>query len=285
MEANLSRPSGGGDIRLHAGARSRHPLYPRGHRPGSGYNAYQGRPWGILANSPGDLETSDLFQHQLSPGSDHIHANPFPQNPEQSYLRPTLFGEMFDVLLSSAPSDVLGTYPVILLVGDITFDADFTCRLFQAVRGGSKLLLHPRHVKALGDDCDRLKGTGDVEVLTEWVNPATGRPSAISNERLARLNAEYLPIAATGDPVQYQVNRASQGWVVELVNNHGVVKKPDQPAAVDPNGVARIQLRPRIPIQSARQWSKGNDIELDTAPAIPIIVGPGETVFVELIAD
>jgi len=251
----------------------------------AGYNAYKGKPWGIMANTPGDLETRDLFQHQLFPGSDHIHARPFPENPEQSYLRPTPFGEMFDVLLSSATADVLGTYPVILLVGDITFDVDFTCRLFQAVRGGSTLLLHPRHAKALGDDFDRLKGTGSVEVLAEWVNPATGRPAAISNERLARLNADYLPIAVTGDPVQYQINRTDRGWVVELLNNHGVVKKPDQPAVVDPDGLIKVQLRPRLPIRATRQWSRGDDMELTLAPTMPITIGPGESVFVELIAD
>jgi len=251
----------------------------------AGYNAYRGKPWGIMANSPGDLETKDLFQHQLFPDSDHIHAKPFPENPEQSYLRPTPFGEMFDVLLSSATADVLGTYPVILLVGDITFDLELTCRLFLAVRGGSRLLLHPRHAKALGDDFDRLKGTGAVETLAEWINSATGRPAAISNERLARLNADSLPIAVTGNPVQYQINRTSRGWVVELLNNHGIVKRPDQPAVVDPNGLATVQLRPRVPIQSARQWSRGNDVALDPAPAMPITIGPGQSVFVELTAD
>jgi len=251
----------------------------------AGYNAYKGKPWGIIENSPGDLEIRDLFEHQLFPGSDHIHANPFPENPEQSYLRPTPFGEMFDVLLSSARADVLRSYPVILLVGDITFDADFTCRLFRAVRAGSRLLLHPRHAKALGDDCDRLKGTGVVEVLAESVNATTCRPSAISNDRLARLNAEYLPVAITGDPVQYQVNRTSRGWSVELVNNQGVVKKPDQPAVVDPEGSARIRLRPRVAIESVRRWSGTDDEELEPAPTMSITLGSGETVFVELVAN
>ena len=251
----------------------------------AGYNAYKGKPWGIMANHPADLETKDLFQRQLFPGSDHIHAKPFPENPELSYLRPTPFGEMFDVLLSSAKTDVLAEYPVILLVGEITFDADFTCRLFRAVRRGAKLLLHPRHVKALGDDFNNLKGTGDVEVLTDWVNPATGRPTAISNERLARLSAHYLPIAVQGDPVQYQINRTPRGWVVELVNNHGVLKKPDQPAVVDPNGLAKVQLLPRTPIRSIRHWSQTQDIEMSPTPPISVTLGPGETVFLELTAD
>ena len=103
----------------------------------AGYNGYRGRPWGILENTPGDLETRDLFQHQLFPGSDHIHVPADPENPEKSYLRPTPFGEAFDVLLSHASGERLGDYRVILLVGDIEFDAAFVAALHQALRQGS----------------------------------------------------------------------------------------------------------------------------------------------------
>ena len=68
----------------------------------AGYNAYMDKPWGILEPTAGDRETRDLFDHQLFPGSDHIHAKPNPENPEASYLRPTPYGEIFDVLLTSA---------------------------------------------------------------------------------------------------------------------------------------------------------------------------------------
>jgi len=249
----------------------------------NGYNAYMGKPWGIMDNTPGDLEAKDLFQHQLFPCSDHIHANPFPDNPEYSYLRPTPFGEMFDVLLSSAKAEVLGMYPILLLVGDITFDADFTRQLFHAVRKGSTLLLHPRHVEALSDDFDRLKATGTVEILETWVNPETKREAVISNERLARLNSNYLPISVKGDPVQYQINRNRQGWVIELINNDGVIKKPDRPAIIDTNRSVRVNLQPRIPVRSAYKWSRPNDIKLATVSPIPITIGPGESVFVELV--
>jgi hypothetical protein len=191
---------------------------------------------------------------------------------------------MFDVLLSSAKAEVLGMYPILLLVGDITFDADFTQQLFYAVRKGSTILLDPRHVKELSDDFDRLKVAGTVEVLETWVNPTTNRESAISNERLARLNANYLPISVKGDPVQYQINRNRRGWVIELINNEGVIKKPDKPASINPDRLAKVNLLPRIPVRSAYKWSWPNDTELATVSPIPITIDPGESVFVELIA-
>ena len=103
----------------------------------AGYNAYQGRPWGILEKTAGDQETYDLFQQQLFPGSDHIHIRPNPDNPEASYLRPTPFGEMFDVLLSSASAEVLHSYAAIVLVGDIDFSGEFVDQLSQAIDAGS----------------------------------------------------------------------------------------------------------------------------------------------------
>ncbi len=246
----------------------------------AGYNAYQGRPWGILANTQGDLETRDLFQQQLFPGSDHIHTPADPTNPEKSYLRPTPYGEMFDVILSNAPAEVLAAYPVLLLVGDHQFDGQFVARLFDALRGGSRLLVHERHVTALGQDFARLKGTGVVEVLESWQNPATGRPAALSNARLAELRDTWLPVQITGDPVQYQINCTSSAWIVEIVNNAGVIKMPTEPAVIDPNQIAHVTLKARIPISSASLLRSG--AKLDVTPSLSLDIPPGETRFIKL---
>jgi len=244
----------------------------------AGYNGYQGRPWGILENTPGDLETRDLFQQQLFPGSDHIHAPADPANPEKSYLRPTPYGEMFDVILSNAGLDVLAPYPVLLLVGDHQFDAQFVANLFGALRTGCHLLVHERHVKALGEDFQRLKGTGAVEVLEAWTNPATDRPAAVSNARLARLRDSLLPVRLEGDAVEYQINRTASGWIVEIVNNRGVAKTPTQPAVVDESQIAHVTLTPRISVSGASLLRSGQPLPL--TPSVSLQVPAGETRFV-----
>ena len=152
--------------------------------------------------------------------------------------------------------------------------ARFVERLDAAVRAGRRLLLHPRHAASLGKGLDRLARAGAVEVLAPWTHPSTGRPTAISNERLARLAGDLLPVAVEGDPIQYQVNRNRWGWVVQLVHNGGVVKKPDQPAVVDPKAVARVTLRLRIPISSATEWRTGRPLPADRP--LTIEVPPGQ---------
>lgn len=246
----------------------------------AGYNGYMGRPWGILEPTPGDREIQDLFDHQLFPGSDHIHARPDPANPEASYLRPTPYGEMFDVLLSTASGRVLAAYPVVVLAGDHAFAPAFRDAMDAALRQGTRVLLSERHQAVLGEALLKWQALGAVEVLAPWTHPAAGRSTAIAGSRLRSLAEALLPLRISGDPVGYQINRLPDGWVVELINNRGVVKKPDEPAAVDPTAVARVVLEPRFPATSAREWRSGRR-HAGKGPWT-VEIGPGASEFVEI---
>ncbi len=245
----------------------------------AGYNAYMDKPWGILTPTAGDKELRNLFDRQLFPGGDHIHVKPDPSNPEGSYLRPTPFGEIFDVLLTSVPPEVLPSYPVILLAGDIEFDNAFLAELEKSLRRGSRVLMAPRHREALGQGFDRVARQGDLEVLDPWINPDTGAPAAISNERLKALAHEYLPFEITGDAVEFEVNRTRAGWVVEIINNRGVIKFPNKAAVIDPAAVARVRLQPKTPCRSANEWRSGKTH--DKAGPIVIELGPGAVEYIE----
>jgi hypothetical protein len=247
----------------------------------SGYNGYMDKPWGILEPTIGDRQVRDLFDYQLFPGSDHIHHKLDSDNPEASYLRPTPYGEIFDVQLTNASPEILSSYPVILLAGDIEFNEQLIANLEHALQQGSTLLLAPTHRESLGTSFARLARFHGVEVLQPWINPAAGRSTAISELRLKRLANEVLPVRVSGDPIQYQINRTSSGWVIELVNNAGVAKKPGQPATIDPSAIARVVLKPQIRYTSVRQWRSNH-----TCPRLDEVrleVGPGRTEFVELI--
>jgi len=247
----------------------------------AGYNAYMDKPWGILTPTIGDREIRDLFDFQLFPDSDHIHTNPFPSNPELSYLRPTPFGEAFDVVLSSACGDVLASYPVILLAGDIDFDEGFVKGLEQALAKGSRVLMSARHWNALGGKLKGLLKTGEIEVLEPWTNPITGRTSAIANSRLKSLVEQCLPVEIGGDRVEYQINRTLRGWVVEVINNDGVIKKPNEAASVVEKAKAQVTLRPVKEFKSAIAWRSGRSY--DSPRSVHLELEPGRTEFVEFI--
>jgi len=245
----------------------------------AGYNGYMDKPWGILEPTPADRELRDLFDHQLFPGSDHIHSRPDPANPEASYLRPTPYGELFDVLLTGVPPEVLPSYPVILLAGDITFDVPFLSELEKSLRRGSRVLMSSRHRDALGTEFARLQSQGEVEILESSIHPTTGRSTAISDERLRSLSRQYSPVEISGDPIQYAINRTPTGWVVELVHNGGVAKKPFEPATVDPSAVAKVRVRPKLDVTSAREWRSGKNHP--GSRIIDVELPPGATEYLE----
>jgi hypothetical protein len=247
----------------------------------AGYNGYMDKPWGILEPTKGDRQVRDLFDHQLFPGSDHIHQRPDPQNPEASYLRPTPCGEMFDTQFTSASAEMLSSYQVLLLAGDIDFDEACVSKLEFALKQGRKVLFGPAHKLALGGRFTRLAKYAGAETLQAWINPASGRFGAISDSRLRELADQVSPVQVTGGPVQYAINRTGKGWVVEVVNNNGVAKKPDQPATTDPSAVAQVVLHPRIKANTAREWGSGR-----TWPKpreVRLEVGPGQNTYVEFI--
>lgn len=247
----------------------------------AGYNGYMDKPWGILEPTEGDRQVRDLFDAQLFPGSDHIHHRPDPNNPESSYLRPTPYGEMFDVQLTGASAEMLSSYRTLLLAGDIEFDDRLMEKLERVLKHGSTVLFGVAHKTALGTRFARFAKYAGAEVLEPWTNPTTGRSAAISDARLRRLAREVLPIEVSGGAIQYQVNRTPRSWVVEVVNNAGVTKKPDQPAVLDPTAIAHVVLRPRIRTEAAREWrtnrsyAQPGDVRLD--------VGPGQSAFVEFV--
>jgi len=250
----------------------------------AGYAPYHGRTFGILPRTPGDQEIFDLLERQLyfSPARLPIPGNP--SNPEAGYLHPTPFGELCDVMLSTAPGAVMRRHPVILLAGEMEFSKFFVHELLTAAQGGSKILLHPRHVEALGpENFKRLRQAGSVEVLAVWQNPATGRPAAISQERLRQIESDTMPIAVEGDPVQYQINRNQAGWVVELVNNDGVVKEGRKPAVIHPQVVARVKLTPRFAWKAATEWETG--APLPKGDEVRMEIPPGESRFVHFAID
>ncbi len=183
-------------------------------------------------------------------------------------------------MLSTVPGSILRRYPVILLAGEIEFSKFFAHELVTAAEGGSRILLHPRHVEALGPELfGKLKKAGAVEVLDAWENPETKRLAAISRERLRQIEQDALPIGVDGDPVQYQLNRNQTGWVIELINNDGVVKEGRKPATIHPEVIARVKLTPRFPWKQATEWWSG--ALLPRSETVELEIPPGESRFVE----
>ena len=162
---------------------------------------------------------------------------------------------------------------MILLVGDMTFDGQFIDGLRQACTAAASCCC------TSGTPGPWAIGWHNSKRLAGWRSCRPGPirppaiPAAISNTRLAQLIVEHLPVVVEGDPIQYQVNRNRQGWVIELVHNGGVIKKPDRAAVVDTESVAHVRLRPRVSIRKVRVWGSKQDSPLGPSLAVTIPAG------------
>lgn len=175
----------------------------------------------------------------------------------------------------------MSRYPCLLLAGDMNFSPFFLFELEKAARAGSRILMHPRHAAAIGEVAlNKLRAAGQVSVTSPERHAETERMTAVSTDTLAKLSQELLPIELSGDAIQYQVNRNSKGWVIELINNDGVYKTGDQPAKIYPQATASIRLRPRFRFQSAREWITRTKLKVDKTGGIFLQIPPGETRFV-----
>lgn len=122
-------------------------------------------------------------------------------------------------------------------------------------------------------------GREEARSVLEWGNPDAKRPAAIFGDRLRKIEQDTMPVGVTGDPVQYQINRNQAGWVIEVINNDGVVKEGRKPAVVYPQVVARVKLAPRFAWRQAAEWETGR--LLPRGESVELEIPPGESRFVE----
>ena len=172
--------------------------------------------------------------------------------------------------------------PSLLLTGDIEFDHELVDKLERVLTRGCTVLLSPAHQAALESRFPRLARHSGIEVLQAWVNPETGRSAAISDPRLQRLaHEESFRSGFREIPSSTRsIAGPAVGWS-KLINNAGVVKKPDQPAVTNPGSTAKVVLHPRIHSASAREWRSNRPYP--KPDEVRLEVGPGQSAFVEFI--
>lgn len=254
--------------------------------------------WGVFTANDQAAETAhlnetevpasilvDLFEGQIWPSEGRGIG---PETIEESQLRPTPFGELIDVALSDSPGYFMSAYKVILLAGgDIDFNSSLADQLLVATHAasGPRLLLQRYHVaslRAIGK-FDGLNATGRVEVLDLWINPATKKGSAISNQRLSELSEELMPFAVSANvSVQYQVNTLepdSHDWLLEVMNNDGIAKPVNATASVDESKTSNATVTAKFSYHKVMLWGDDGDQKIAGAGAsgssIQLVLPPG----------
>ena len=206
------------------------------------------------------------------------------------------FGDIADVLLANAPSEVLNSYPVLVLTGDYRADENLARRLSGYVAQGGTLIIN---------EADRKKGVLPASLASDLPTPPSngytrvrrgrgafvvlaldqpGQPTAARSlaRVLARARQELIPLEVSGT-IETLYNRTTNGWDVTLVNNEGVTKTFRDPVVVDPKAAQTVSItsRGRGRISRATLWGADTDQELALRP-LRVAVPPGEARIIQL---
>jgi hypothetical protein len=85
--------------------------------------------------------------------------------------------------------------------------------------------------------------------------------------------------------VMYQVNRTKDGYLVALVNNHGVDKTQNGVARVDRRAFVDVVLRTKLPVKTAKEYTGPRDLTLEKdgdVSEVRLRVHPGDVQVVYL---
>lgn len=266
--------------------------------------------WNVFPYTPGDQRILDAL-NVLFPGSlgdpeqperpDRQPGNPEWKDPEYMHtealrLVASPCGDIADVLLANASSEVLRSYPVLVLAGEFSPDSHLAQRLDQYVSCGGTLILDEAY-KAVGllpkelaekvgapDSNSQTRvqyGQGEVVVLASSKpdQPTAERPLA---KALAAIAHDPIPFSVTGR-VETLYNRTETGWVITVVNNEGVAKTFREPPVINAAAEQTVTVKAggRQKVDHAVLWGADADQELD-ADHITFRVPPGEVRVVSL---
>jgi hypothetical protein len=118
-----------------------------------------------------------------------------------------------------------------------------------------------------------------VVVLSELGLSVDNKPLNLHRHLLSDLTKPLRPLKVTGD-IEYMFNRTKDGWLVTLVNNRGVYKKPSSPLEVRSTEAAEVVIdfpsRPSAVSEIYRQRDLPKLRSEGENHSLNLVIPPGE---------
>lgn len=180
--------------------------------------------FGKFTYNQGDMETFNLIE-TLWPQTFSVEKN----GDEVGAMVNSKYPDAVDFLMQGATLNMLRTYKVVMVSGDITLTSEQVNDLRRYANEGGIVLASDLHLDQLA-----FTGTGDTAIREEKIGK--GKIVGFEQSALPQILEEYLkrlmPIEVEGD-VEYFVNVADGAFYVTIINNEGVTKEPKTPVQLD----------------------------------------------------
>ena len=153
---------------------------------------------------------------------------------ELGTLTDSPYGDTCDILLQNASQEVINSYPVIILSGDIDFSEGEITRVINYVEQGGKLVINSAYLDDFpefyeeegGDRYDVEYGDGIAMVY------GPDYDATELDDILSYLTTQLVPFSVSGN-VEYIVNIKNGSMILTVINNRGITKPADGVPDID----------------------------------------------------
>lgn len=206
------------------------------------------------------------------------HAN------EVGTLLNNAYGDNFDILLQNASPELLDTYPVLILSGDIKLSDEEIAKYRNYVHNGGTLVLNtvylpyfPAYQQEMTDDQYTIHdGEGTVIVYGPdySVQPLDG----IIRELVGR----YVPFTYS-ENIQSILNVKDNVYYLTLINNEGVIKMRHEPVVIDQSAAKNMTVQYTGTQKIKSVYDIYREKEMTFSDGIfEITLGPGEIAILKI---
>lgn len=198
------------------------------------------------------------------------------------------YGDTCDVLLQNASQEVLNSYPVLILSGDIAFSSEEILRYTSYVAQGGTLVLNSAYLDFFPDYKQDFAGQqryeiadGEGKVIVYGKDYSVNKLDAIIREQLEN----GMPFRLSED-IEHIVTVKDGSLYIALLNSDGVKKDFHTPPMVDKTKVKTVEITYTGELKIKRVYNLITKTNIDCSDnRVKIIIEPGELTVFEFIFD
>ncbi len=202
--------------------------------------------------------------------------------PEKGALTNSPYGDTCDIILQNASQEVINSYPVIILSGDIKFSSTEAKRIENYVKQGGTLVINSAYLNYF-PVFKKTSNENRYDIALGKGNAIVYGPNydlSMLDSILKSLAEKFIPFTISGK-VEYILNIKNNSLIVTIINNEGVTKESTKPTVVDRTKSQKIDVNYKG--KSMVKWVKdlrtGKALKTDANQSI--YVGPGDLVIIE----
>ncbi|MFH0795642.1 MAG: discoidin domain-containing protein [Candidatus Omnitrophota bacterium] len=99
------------------------------------------------------------------------------------------------------------------------------------------------------------------------------------------ISQEVLPVRVRGD-VEYIINTRGKGaWIITLINNNGVTKKPREKEKIESEAASTVRIFFDSKISKISEWLEEQPVVLEKENVAIIVIPPGDVRIIEVVLD